>query len=236
MSGHGAAPPARQAAGAARYLALEPRARVLDLACGCGRQTMELARLGLRVLGVDDREEALGRARAAARDVRLNVHFLNTDVRRISYRDEFDAVVNLHRSVGALPCERDLLKVLDGARRALKPGGKLLLDLLNRERVIRSLPSAAAGRPGLDLETGRLESRRGAAAGLRVYALTEIRALLERCGLAYRRSWGGYEGQDYGLESERLIVLAERSAAEPRRRQRRVEELEAAIRIKGRRK
>ncbi len=210
-----------QADGVERYITLEPRARVLDLACGSGGQTLELARRGYRVLGVDGEEGPLAVARAAARQERLNVHFLHTDIRQISYRGEFDAVVNLHSSIGSLPSDRDHLRVLEGVRKGLKSGGRLLLDWANREWILRR------AEPGsFDLETGR---RRG----LRVYALTELQALMERAGLERLSVWGGYEGEAYGLDSPRMVVLARRVPEQAPRRSR-DEGLISALRVKGR--
>jgi len=250
--GNLAQPPGLQARrlvdGVERFLALEPRARVLDLACGSGRQTLELARRGYRVLGLDLQEGPLAEARRAAREERLNVHFLKTDIRQIAYRGEFDAVVNLFATITYLPNDRDHFRVLDSARKGLKSGGRLLLDLLNKEWLMRHFePSlrqqgesphgaAAPDRISFNFETGRLENHRASAcASLRVYTLTETKALLERAGLVLRKVWGGYEGQPYGMESPRMIVLAERPAEESPRRPRH-ENLVTAIRIKGRRK
>ena len=210
-----------------RLVSLEPRARVLDLACGSGRQTLELARRSHRVMGIDSREELLAEARRAAREERLNVHFLNTDIRRISYRGEFDLVVNLCFALSHLPEDRDHLRVLEGVRKGLKVGGRLILDLLNKEWLMRHLDAGAA----FDFETGRLAAA-GSWPSLRVYTLTELKALLERAGLEFRQVVGGYEGEPYGADSPRMVVLAQRPAEAPARRP--VEELDSAIRIKGR--
>ena len=215
-----------QVDGVERYISLEPRSRVLDLSCGAGRQTLELARRGYRVLGIDSDEGPLAAARAAAGQERLNIHFLHTDIRQISYRGEFDVVVNLHSSIGALPNDRDHLRVLEGVRKGLKSGGRLLLDMLNKEWIMRH------GEPGgFDLETGRL----AAPASVRVYCLTELKALLERAGLTFLKVWGGYEGEPYGLDSPRMVVLAQRPAEAPPRKDK-DEHLVSAIRIKGRSK
>lgn len=242
--------------GVERFLALEPRSRLLDLACGSGRQTLELARRGHRVLGLDPSAEALALARAAARQERLNVHFLKNDVRNIPYRGEFDAAVCLSSSFGRLPNERDDLRCLESVRKALKVGGRLLLDLLNKEWLMRHFEpnvweQGEEGRGDVVLdqisfnfETGRLDDRRTLVSkdgtrhpvfvSLRVYALTEAKSLLARAGLAYVQSWGGFDGAAYGMDSPRMIVMALRPP-EPARRSEEAESLESAIRIKGRR-
>jgi SAM-dependent methyltransferase len=217
--------PKEQIDGVGRLLALEPRSRVLDLGCGDGRRALELARRGYRVLGVDPDEGALAHARAAAKGERLNVHFMKTDLRTISYRADFDAIVCLDGAFGRLPSDRDDLRALDAARKALKPGARLLLDAPNRESLLRRLEPGRA----FDLEKGRLD-------GARVYALTELIAQAERAGLAYVRSWGGFDGAAYGLDSPRLLALFERPRDErPPRRALADDGFPTAIRIKGRR-
>lgn len=243
--------------GLERFLNLEPRSRVLDLGCGSGRRTLELARRGHRVLGVDPDERALAAARAAAKGERLNVHFVKADLRLIAYRAEFDAVVSLDSSFGQLPADRDDLKCLEAARRALKPGGRLLLDTLNREWLMRHFEpnyweqgeegkgSVVLDQITFDFEKGRLDNRRTIVGpdgkrtpsfvSLRVYALTEIKALLERAGLVYRQSWGGFDGASYGMDSPRLVALA--TAGAPLAPRARKESMPgAALRIKGRRR
>lgn len=248
---------AEQAAAVERLLGLEPRSRVLDFGCAAGQRTLELSRLGHRVLGLDAQEAAFAEARRRGREERLNVHFVKGDTRQVPYRGEFDAVVSLSASFGWLESERDDLRALESALRALKPGGQLLLDLLNKEWLMRHFephsweqPASGRGDVVLDrysfnFETGRLDSHRTlvAAGGgrtpsfvsQRVYTLTEIKSLLARAGLEYRQSWGSFEGAPYGMDSPRMIVLARRPAAAPRPR-RESEALPTAIRIKGRRK
>src|SRR5579884_3338281 len=75
-----------QVDGVERFLSLEPRARVLDLGCGRGSQTIELARRGYRVLGMDADERTLAHGRAAAKDEKVYVHFTKNDPRQIPYR------------------------------------------------------------------------------------------------------------------------------------------------------
>jgi len=244
--------------GVERFLALEPRARVLDLGCGSGRCTLELARRGHRILGVDPDERALALARAAAKEEKLNAHFLKADTRAVSYRGEFDAVVSLDGAFGQLPGDRDDLRCLEAARRALKPGGKLLVDILNKEWLMRHFEPNSWERPeesknavvldriSFDFEKGRLDDHRTIVLAdgkrmpsflsARLYTLTELKSQIQRAGLIYRQSWGGFDGSAYGMDSPRLAVLAERGRDE--KPVKRVEEsdLPRAIRIKGRRK
>jgi SAM-dependent methyltransferase len=244
-----------QVDGVDRYLQLETRSRVLDLGCGSGRRALELARRGHRVLGVDPDERALATARAAAKAERLNAHFVHADPRTIPYRAEFDAVVCLDGALGQLPTDRDDLRALEAARRALKPGAKMLVDTVNREWIMRHFEpnfwergegggDVVLDQIAFDFEKGRLDNSRvivsadgrrtPAFVSVRVYALTELLAQAEKAGLSRRGVWGGFDGAAYGLESPRLVCLFERRRDE--RAPRKVDErLATAIRIKGRR-
>ena len=237
---------------------LEPRSRVLDLGCGSGRRTIELARRGHRVLGVDPDERALAVARASAKGEKLHTHFMKADVRAIPYRAEIDAVVSLDGAFGQLPNDRDDLRCLEAARKALKPRGLLLIDTLNKEWLMRHFEpnyweqgeegegAVVLDQISFDFERGRLDNRRvivdadgkrtPSFVSIRVYTLTELKAQLERAGLVYRQSWGGFDGSAYAMESPRVIVLAERPADRAARPADPDDDLPTAIRIKGRRK
>lgn len=242
--------------GVERFLRLEPRSRILDLACGSGRQTLELARRGHRVLGVDAAEEPLAEARASARAERLTVHFLKTDSRQITYRSEFDAVVSLFSAFGSAKAEREDLKILECVRRGLKPGGQLLLDVLNKEWLMRHFEpnfweqgedgkgTVVLDQISFNFDTGRLDNHRTLVSkdgtrspsfvSFRIYTLTEIKGLLERAGLAYRQCWGGFDGSAYGMDSPRMILLAERPKEGRARPRIKDDGLPRAIKIKGR--
>ncbi|MDE2040259.1 MAG: class I SAM-dependent methyltransferase [Elusimicrobia bacterium] len=212
--------------GLERLLGLEPRSRVLDLACGNGRRTIELARRGHRVLGIDSSEDELSLARRSAREERLNIHFLQADPSQIPYSGEFDAIVALSGAFGRISGARGGLRALESARRGLKPGALLLIDQTNRERLLRSR-EASRGRQSFDLESGCLGA-------LRLYALTELKDLLARAGLAYLGCWGDFDNSRYALGSPRMIVLSERPAEVRPERRREEGALPRALRIKGR--
>ncbi|MBI4424572.1 MAG: methyltransferase domain-containing protein [Elusimicrobia bacterium] len=226
--------------GMAELLALEPRSRILDLCCGVGQEAVELARRGHRVLGVDVTEEGLREARQSMRGTNLFCHFVKADMRNIPYSGEFDAVVARHPSFGRFPKERDDLRSLESVRKALKPGGRFLLKLVNRDWVLRHLPLAGSeGGVRFDFASGRLEGQRAAGrdphapSSVRLYALTEVLRLLGAAGLAFKRVWGRFDASPYGLDSFHMIVLAERPRDALRARDE-DDDLPRAIRVKGR--
>ena len=118
-----------------RALDLKPGDSVLDLCCGTGRHAVPLAKASLKVTGLDMSEEYLAIARFAAENAGVDIRFVQGDMRDIPFRGEFDAVVNMFTAFGYFDSEADDQRVIDGASAALKPGGRLLLDLLNRDWV-----------------------------------------------------------------------------------------------------
>jgi len=119
-----------------RALNLTPGQRVLDAPCGHGRISNLLAANGYAVTGLDVTPRFLELARAGAVD---GVDYVEGDLRSISWSGRFDAIVNWFTSFGYFDDEtnRDVLRRF---RRALRPGGRLIIEQLNRDRVVQNLP------------------------------------------------------------------------------------------------
>ncbi len=214
-----------------KALNLPAGAKVLDLCCGQGRHSLELARRGFRVVGVDLSEALLYAARKRAESEGLNVTFLQCDMREIDFKDEFDAIINMFTSFGYLESEAEDEKVLGKVDQALKSGGKFLLDVVNRDRLVRDFQGRewhAADEGWLVLEertfdhlSGRMETRWICVArdgvryerlsSVRLYTASELRTMLERAGLKVTDLFGDYDGSPYSWDSQRLIVVARKS-------------------------
>ena len=214
-------------------LGLEPGARILDVPCGHGRHSVELARRGFAVTGVDLSEPSLERARGAADEVGVELELVHADMRELAFAAEFDAVLNLYTSFGYLETQADDERALGGFARALAPGGALLMDVINPPGLFRKY----RGRDWEEFDDGTLflsefrydplsgrnlafwifvradGTRSGLRHSLRVYTAAELRAMLERAGLTVERAWGGWDGDELTLDSWRLILLARRPAA-----------------------
>ena len=204
-------------------------ARILDLCCGHGRHTVELAATGYSMVGQDLSASFLDLAKdaAAARD--LQIQFVHSDMREIPFEGEFDAVINMFTAFGYFD-DAENQKVLDAVARALKPGGKFLIDLLNTLRIIRNfLPQSwdelsddtvALTQRDYNLLTGNIEelrtyidpdgSKREVRLIWRSYFYTELTKMLNRAGLVPIQVFGDYDGSEYTWDSRRMIVLAEK--------------------------
>jgi len=108
------------------------RTRILDIGCGTGRHSRELAKRGYSVTGIDLSESLLNRAKELADKEKLNINFQIQDARELKFANEFDLVIMLCE--GAFPLmETDEMnyQILQNATKALKDGGKLIFTTLN---------------------------------------------------------------------------------------------------------
>ncbi|WP_067049267.1 methyltransferase domain-containing protein [Methanofollis ethanolicus] len=104
--------------------------RILDVCCGQGRHTLELARRGFAAEGLDRSHYLVQKARASAKKEGLDVRFKEGDARRLPYRtDTFDAVMILGNSFGYFESGEDDHVVLAEVARVLKPDGRILIDI-----------------------------------------------------------------------------------------------------------
>lgn len=125
------------------YLAPGAGEHILDVGCGTGNFSLELARLGVRVTGIDISEAMLAIARRKAEAAGLDIEFLQADAMRLPFAaDSFDKVV----SVTALEFAPDLKAVLAESYRVLKPGGRLVIGLIGGNSLWSSYYKAKAAR------------------------------------------------------------------------------------------
>ena len=215
-------------------MAAEPARDIEQLtALGAAAQPRggEGLRLGLRVAlltGVDRSPVLLEEARRRAAGERWP-KFTQADYRDLPLKDEsFDAALNLFTSLGYLGDDEDT-KVLAEIRRVLRPGGKLVLETMHRDRLIRSWSDndwrlMGEGRLLLEQRTfdpadgvaqttqtlveadGTRESRTWSA---RVYSATELVALCKTAGFGEVKCWGGFEHEPFTPDT-RLVLVATR--------------------------
>jgi SAM-dependent methyltransferase len=113
---------------------LQPRGdeRILDLACGSGRHSLELRRRGFSVVGADISPDLIEIARRDAAAEHLEVDFVLSDLRDLDFDSEFDLVLNLNDgAIGYLESDEENLRTFDVISRSLKPGGRNLIQLPN---------------------------------------------------------------------------------------------------------
>jgi SAM-dependent methyltransferase len=214
----------------AEAMGLAPGSQVLDVGCGYGRHAMELAARGFHVVGLDLSTALLLRGGEEAQRRGLQINFVRGDMRELDFDAQFDGAYCLFSTFGYFDDETNKRTVANLAR-ALRPGGRLLLEILNRDYVIADLPTRVwwEGDGCLVLEevelnyySSRIQVSRSVVfedgrqleheISVRAYSLHEVGKLLHAAGLRVLEVSGGYHtrGRFFGNQSRHIIVLAER--------------------------
>ena len=121
---------------------LESPPKVLDLCCGVGRISSELARMGYAVTGVDITESFLKTAKEDAEYENLDIEYIHADAREFIRPDYFDTIVNLYISFGYYKEKKDDLKVLQNVYKSLKKDGTFIIETLGKETASRDFTEA----------------------------------------------------------------------------------------------
>jgi len=208
-------------------LKLRKGQRVLDCPCGVGRITIPLAKMGLKMTGVDLTASYIRRARRRAKKEGLDIPFLRCDMRDIDFDGEFHAVVNWFTGFGYFD-EAGNLRAAKVALAALKPDGQFLIDMTNKSWVLPRFAPRSASTVGSveitqerrwDETASRIEAvwtlRKGRQVerhhiSHRLYNDAELRTLLQKAGFREIRLYGWPPLGRLSRHSRRLIAVASR--------------------------
>ena len=211
-------------------LKLGTGAEILDVACGYGRHAIELVQRGFNVTGLDLSLPLLIRAADEAQRRALAVNFVHADMREMAFEKQFDGAYSMLTSFGYFD-EDTNLRVAERIGRALKPGARFLLDVVNRDYVVADLPvrvwwegtgCVVLEEVDFNFHTSRIVTHRSIVfedgrqleqeISVRAYSLHEIGRLLRQAGFRVMDVSGGLatRGQFFGAASRSLLIVAEK--------------------------
>lgn len=118
------------------YLSPQEGSKFIDIACGKGRHAKQIHDKGFVVDGFDLSENSIQHAKELEKQ---GLNFYTHDMRKLFRINYYDFAFNLFTSFGYFQTERDEQLAMSANIKNLKLGGKLVVDFLNREKVIDSL-------------------------------------------------------------------------------------------------
>ena len=207
-------------------LSPRPDAAMLDVGCGRGRHSVYLNKKGFRVAGIDLSESSIEWDKQFENPtLSFHVH----DMREAFRVNQFDFVLNLFSSFGYFDAAEDNSKAVQAHSMALKPGGKLVLDYMNAEKVCSCfIPSEKKEVGGIKFKVRkRIEggmivkhisfSDKGEdfdfEERLRILLLQDFDRLFAMHNLKVTHTFGDYALNTFDeAKSDRLILIAEKTA------------------------
>jgi cyclopropane fatty-acyl-phospholipid synthase-like methyltransferase len=204
-------------------LSLPPGSKVLDLFSGTGRHSIELARRDIEAVGIELNPQYVSLAEQRAAEADVAPRFVTGDVLQVPLESGFDAAIIMWMSFGFFSDEDDRA-VLRKVHAALKPGGRLLLELINRDYLVRCFrPRDEKIVDGIkvveervfDPLSSRIHSKihREEASGTvtrethwRAYSPHELKNILEDIGFQFVAGYGGPDRRPLDLVT-RLMKL-----------------------------
>jgi SAM-dependent methyltransferase len=207
--------------------------RCLDQCCGFGRISLEMARRGFAVTGVDITETYLETAKDDAAHENLSTEFIREDVRSFCRKNYFDLVYNVYTSFGYFEDPADDAGVVENAFDSLKPGGIYVIETLGKEIAVRDFVQADwFERAGFYVLTAyeaadswsSLRNRwilisqqdqgaikRGSIIEKnftqRLYGADTLQRLFRDSGFGAVETYGGWDGRNYDEDALALIVV-----------------------------
>lgn len=207
---------------------------ICDLGCGTASVSVELARMGYDLIGIDESVPMLEKARRKASDRGCDILFLNQDIREMELFGTVDVFISLLDTVNHLTRKSDLIKMLSRFKNFLSPGGLFIFDIVTPRHLEETLgdrffytveedyallwENHYSGRS--KISTSDITLFREDAAGLyrrydgrireRVYTEKELREILEGAGLTLLGRYGELTAGEPGPEEERIFCVAKR--------------------------
>jgi SAM-dependent methyltransferase len=202
------------------YLNMPENGTILDLACGKGRHSIYLNKLGYNVTGVDLSENSIAIANESSNE---SLRFKTHDMRE-PMNENYDAVFNLFTSFGYFDTYEDNIKTLKTIKDSINEYGFGVIDFFNADFIIENLVAEETKEiDGITFNIKRFVENKKIIKEIRfedkgesfyftekvsAFTLADFEAMMEEAGIYLLEIFGDYKLRKfYKTQSERLILL-----------------------------
>lgn len=204
-------------------LELKKKDKILDLFCGVGRHSIALAKRDYYVTAIDYSPLYIEKLKKRAKELNLLINAIAMDAREINFKEEFDAIILMFVSFGYF-CDYENEELLKELALALRVGGKILLDLENRDYILNHFirEKWREKNYGLILERHKFDpmrsrqktkriiisnsgEKRETLRDIRLYSAHELIAIAKNAGLKAYKLYGDYDKTPFHLNAPRLL-------------------------------
>jgi 2-polyprenyl-3-methyl-5-hydroxy-6-metoxy-1,4-benzoquinol methylase len=208
------------------YLQPPPGAQMLDVACGKGRHSIQLAQLGFDVTGIDLSEESIAEAQQHEQD---NLHFFQHDMRLPFWINYFDYAFNFFTSFGYFRTRREHDNAIRTIAQSMQPGGTLVMDYINahyaEDHLVHQLEKEIDGvnffitkwfdethfYKKIIVEDEALEAPLEYTEKVAKFSLGDFTEMFAYQGLQLQEVFGDYEFGHYDVrKSPRMVMMAKK--------------------------
>lgn len=199
-------------------------AKILDLACGAGRHSIFINKMGYNVTGVDLSPNSIKTAKAFENET---LHFETHDMREVYKKHSFDYVFSMFTSFGYFDDSADNIKMLKSVNDTLKENGIFVLDFFNAKTVIKNLvPKEEKTEKGVTFKLTRElidgyikksikfntpEKSYSYYEKVEALSLKDLEVLFKEANLKIVHTFGSYQLNEFDEDtSDRLIIIAQK--------------------------
>lgn len=202
---------------------LQPRADVIDLACGAGRHSMLFAEKGFNVTAVDLSENLLNVARKTAQELNLKINFVNGDLRNFCITSKYDLAVNLFTSFGYFKNDEENFYLFSDAFELLRNSGYFVIDYFNtnfiRENLVPRSEDFIDGKKIIqereivgervikNILITKNGTKKNYMESVRMYSDIELISAIENSGFKIEKIFGDFNGSKFDLNSSPRIII-----------------------------
>jgi len=212
-----------------RNIPLPTNSKVLDVCCGAGRHSIELAKRGYDVTGFDLSKYLISQAKkslSSSNERNLKVKFIVKDMLKFDFENKFDIAINVFSSFGYFENDKSNFSVFTNIKNSLKPNGYFVFDFLNGDFLRKNLvPYSEDYHDGLKVTQKRkIENnfvykdifigKEKYLERIRLYSLNDIKKALINLGFNIVDIFGDYLGGKFEKENSKRMILISKLNAE----------------------